>query len=304
MTREELLARLGSLRRASVAGVRVPHKALLLLWLFSRFAATGSSQATYAEAEEPVSQLINEFGPPVVTPAATRQRAAMPFVHLERELWDLRGADGSALGADTPERRRRLLDMGAVGRLRPDVEQHLADPGTLTAAARLLLDSQFTPTLAEVICAAVGLDLSVLDTQPAVQPSVTRRRPGFAEEVLRAYAYACAACGFDGALGRTPVGLQAAHVRWRSLGGPDTVANGVALCALHHVLFDLGVLGLTVDLRIQVSPLYVARSASGCQVDALADRPLARPRPGQPTIEPTHVTWHQQQVFKAGAAAA
>jgi hypothetical protein len=35
----------------------------------------------------------------------------------------------------------------------------------------------------------------------------TRRR-GFAEEVLRAYAYQCAMCGFDGALGRYPVGIE------------------------------------------------------------------------------------------------
>ena len=72
----------------------MPHKPLLLLWLFGQFAATGSSAASYQQAEEPVSQLINDFGPPVASPAAARQRAAMPFVHLERDLWDLRDAAG------------------------------------------------------------------------------------------------------------------------------------------------------------------------------------------------------------------
>jgi putative restriction endonuclease len=66
--------------------------------------------------------------------------------------------------------------------------------------------------------------------------------------VLRAYAYQCAVCGFDGGLGRNPVGTEAAHVRWHSQDGPDEVANGLALCALHHVLLDLGVLGLTPEL--------------------------------------------------------
>ena len=61
-------------------------------WRFGQFAATGGSTASYQQAEEPVSQLINEFGPPVASPAAARQRAAMPFVHLERDLWDLRDA--------------------------------------------------------------------------------------------------------------------------------------------------------------------------------------------------------------------
>lgn len=40
---------------------------------------------TYDEAEEPVSRLINDFGPAVASPSRARERAAMPFVHLERE---------------------------------------------------------------------------------------------------------------------------------------------------------------------------------------------------------------------------
>ena len=103
------------------------------MWLFGQFAATGSSAASYQQAEEPVSQLINDFGPPVASPAAARQRAAMPFVHLERDLWDLRDAAGQEIAPDAPERRAWLLDRGAVGRLRAPVERLLADPKTLAA---------------------------------------------------------------------------------------------------------------------------------------------------------------------------
>src|SRR5215467_5055746 len=80
---EELLDLLSRLRCAPIgrARLRAPHKPLLLLWLFGRFSAVGSTVATYAEAEEPVSALINEFGPPVASAAAARRRAAMPFVH-------------------------------------------------------------------------------------------------------------------------------------------------------------------------------------------------------------------------------
>ncbi len=223
--------------------------------------------------------------------SAGRQRAAMPFVHLEREIWDLRDGSGAEIGPDAPERGPWLAGHGAVGRLRPAAEQLLADPGTLAAAARLLLDLHFTPGLGAMICDAVGLDLTVLE--------LAARRPGFAEEVLRAYAYQCAMCGFDGALGRNPVGLEAAHVRWHSQDGPDVVANGLALCALHHALFDLGVLGLTAELHIRVSSLYVARSEAGRRaVDDLSGQPLLAPRPGQPVVEVDHVDWHHRQVFK------
>ena len=124
------------------------------------------------------------------------------------------------------------------------------------------------------------------------------RRRGFAEEVLRAYAYQCAMCGFDGALGHYPVAIEAAHVRWHSQQGPDETANALALCALHHALFDLGVLGITEDRRIRVSRLYVARNETGQAVDALAGKPLLIPRPRQPTVDVVYISWHHRQVFK------
>lgn len=128
-----------------------------------------------------------------------------------------------------------------MGRLRTPVERLLADPGTLAAATWLLLEQHFTPVLAELICAAVDLDVAALDLAGDEKTAETvrcrPRRRGFAEEVLRAYAYQCTMCGFDGALGRYPVGIEAAHVRWHSQEGPDETANALALCALHHTLF-------------------------------------------------------------------
>jgi len=74
---------------------------------------------------------------------------------------------------------------------------------------------------------------------------------------------------------------------------------------LHHALLDLGVLGLTADLRIRVSGLYMARSEAGRRaVDDLAGQPLLKPRPGQPVIELDHIDWHHRQVFKGHGAQA
>ncbi|MYW69285.1 restriction endonuclease [Streptomyces sp. SID8379] len=298
---------LSGMRRAQIGSRRAPHKPLLVLWLLGRFVNSGSTAVTYAEAEEPVSRLINDFGPAVTSRARARERAAMPFVHLERELWDLRDHDGNPVGPDVPERGNWLRSHGAHGRLSGDVERLLSVPGTPTAAARLLLEQHFTPSLEAPVCDAVGLDLADPDADSVLRPSEAKRRKrraGFAEEVLRAYAYACAFCGYDGALGRNPAGLEAAHVKWHSQDGPDEVHNGLALCSLHHTLFDLGVLGLLPDLRIQVSQLYVARSPAGQAVDALHGLPLATPRPGRPAIDVRFVLWHGQQVFKRPGAQA
>ncbi|MGP3949591.1 phosphorothioated DNA-binding restriction endonuclease [Streptomyces sp. 7N604] len=300
MTQDELMSALSGLRRAQIGSRRAPHKPLLVLWLLGRFLVSGNTAVTYDEAEEPVSRLINDFGPAMTSRSRARERAAMPFVHLEREVWDLRDRHGNVIDQDAPERGSWLRSRGAHGRLHIQVEKLLADPSTLAGAVRLLLEQHFTPALELPIRDAIGLDLVGLDDviyEPATRKG-RKRRAGFAEEVLRAYAYACAFCGFDGALGRNPVGIEAAHVRWHSQDGPDEVSNGLALCSLHHRLFDLGVLGLLPELRIQVSEMFVARSPAGRAIDALHGQPIASPRPGRDTVDAQYVIWHGQQVFK------
>lgn len=255
MRRGELLTALSGIRQARSGGVRAPHKPLLLLWLLGRHARLGTSEVTYAEAEEPVSRLINDYGPAVGRATAV-QRAAMPFVHLERGLWTLRDAAGRALDPnDVGGSGAALRRVGAVGRLRPEVERLLAeDPSALAVAVRLLLDRHFTPTLEAAICGQADVALPELDVADLELPGpelpdlelpdpdgpayrITRRRvraAGFAADVLRAFGHACAVCGYDGRLGRATVGIEAAHVRWHSQGGPDVVDNALALCSLHH----------------------------------------------------------------------
>jgi putative restriction endonuclease len=181
------------------------------------------------------------------------------------------------------------------------------DEAPLPVALRVAVRHGEVFTRSWVVDLIVDLDPPEIESAAATHGAWSarrRRHSGFTEEVLRAYAYACGMCGFDGRLGRHPVAIQAAHVRWHSQGGPDEVANALALCVLHHALLDLGVLGLTEDLRVRVSTLYVANSEAGRTVDDLAGRPLLTPRPGKPRVKAEYITWHERQVFKGGRATA
>ena len=296
--REQLLERLASLRMAPRgAGERYPHKPLLLLWLLGRMQQHGTSACTYEEAEKPVSRLLDDFGPP----SKQRYRAAMPFVHLESDLWELSGDHGAPL-KDT---RASLCRAHATGRLRSEVEELLRkDPALIAESARLLIDLNFTSTYLDPICADVGLDLQAAEDAAWRPRKLSRpaRRAGFRSEVLHGWRNRCAMCGYDGAMGRDPAGLDAAHVFWHSQGGPDEPDNGLALCALHHVLFDLGALGLNADLSVRVSPQYVARSELGERlVYHLEGRSLLEPAPKHPAPSAQHVEWHSRQVFKDSA---
>ena len=113
----------------------------------------------------------------------------------------------------------------------------------------------------------------------------------------------CAFCGFDGQLSGATVGIDAAHVRWFNLDGPDEPDNGLALCVLHHKLFDRGVLGLDLKLCIRVSTTYSARTQAGRAVYDLHGSTL-RARPGTAMPAADHLRWHHRWVFKGQPLAA
>jgi HNH endonuclease len=67
------------------------------------------------------------------------------------------------------------------------------------------------------------------------------------------------------------VGIEAAHVQWFNFGGPDSLDNGLALCSLHHKLFDVGVHNLdayhpTLSMLSWQAPLRAACSRTGMRL--------------------------------------
>lgn len=300
LTREEVLRRFATLRQARLqGGVRAPHKPLLALFLLGELQRRGTQERAplvvkYTDVDAVVSPLIAAFGPP----SRDKHRAAMPFFHLDASVWNLPRASLDASHA-------LLRDRAARGALDPDVAEALRnDPALLAEVARGLLESNFPPSYFDPICAAVGLDVAASSTV-AVPVASRARSTDFRERVLRAYDDSCAFCGYSGMSrqgGATlaPVGLAAAHVHWHALGGPDEVTNGLALCDLHHTLFDRGLLGVGPSREIMVSPFYAPKDARARGlVEGLA---LIAPRCKDAAVADEHFRWHRAQVFRREAA--
>lgn len=290
---EEVLTRLATFRQYQQDGERVPHKPLLVLLSLGRLHDTGSSALPWSTAETQLANLIAEFGPPSKT--ARAQSAAYPFTRLRRDdIW--------LIDADVPDDNLTpLRERRVTGRLNERLETILrAKPGLLRQAARRLVESHFPMTVAPDVLTAVGLDPdAVMSASELVDELAERRKrsSSWPQMILAAWDRQCAFCGYDGQLGGAAVGIEAAHVRWFNLGGPDTEDNGMALCSLHHKLFDRGAIGLDQDYRIQVSGLFSARTDAAKTIYDLHDKSLS-PRRGTSLPALEHVAWHGSQVFK------
>ena len=247
---------------------------------------------TWSVVEERLGALLAEFGSSSTSGASS---AAYPFTRLRSDgIWHL--------SRDVPNDNLGPLNASVIeGHFTPEIEAELRNsPDTLYAVARALVESQFPLTIAPDVLNAVGLDPDfVFGTAVNFvnSASVRRRDTSWRHRILAAWDRSCAFCGFDGALGGAPVGIEAAHVRWFNFDGPDDPDNGLALCSLHHKLFDRGVIGLLGPGTIVVSSAFSAVSPVGRSVYDLHGHDL-RPRPGTSLPSSAHIDWHRQEVFK------
>ena len=294
------LARVADIRQWAQRGMRAPHKPLLLLHAIAQLHNDHTSRLAYDQLGPKLRAWLDEFGPQRKT-----QHPEQPFWRLQNDdgLWSVSAA--APIQSDQPS-DGRLREAKAVGSLTPGfASAMLDDPALMLAAVRLLLVSNWPESLHPNICESVGLDIDGIETLLAQRrtrelPMPDRRRdPEFRIKVLRAYEYRCAMCGFDGRLDSTTVGLEAAHIQWWAENGPDIIPNGLSLCAMHHQLFDRGVLGLSSNREVMVSSLFVGRdSAAEAMVTSLAGRELLPPRDGKDEVAEPHRSWHEEQVFR------
>lgn len=189
---------------------------------------------------------------------------------------------------------RRLLQAEVTGGFTDEVLRLLqADRMLVFELATILLEGHFAETLHEDILQRVGLDSVVYRKKP--------RDPRFRERILIAYEYCCAVCGFNVRLGHELVAVEAAHIQWHQSGGPDREENGIALCSLHHKLFDRRVFTISPERQ-----LLVAETANGTQgfydwlmrYHGTVIRSPIRP---EYVAGENFLHWHMREVFRGPA---
>jgi putative restriction endonuclease len=290
LSQQELLNRFLGIRIWKRGDQRAPHKPLLILFMLGRVQRKEPRMVTYSEVMEPLQRLLDDFGPP------RRSSPAYPFYHLASDgIWEFLST-GSYNIVGSPS-DRFLLNNNISGGFSEDVYAALIDnPSLLRTIASNILNEHFPHSMHSEILQVVGLDLDTIEVNKG---GTSRFRDSeFRERILIAYSFKCAVCGFNVWLGRVPIALEAAHIKWRQAGGPDQEDNGLLLCIMHHKLFDRGAFSLDHNLQITVSDM--AHGGEGFEQWLASfhgkrirnpDRPQYRPRDD-------YIAWHLREVFR------
>jgi putative restriction endonuclease len=277
----------------SAQGHRAVHKPLLVLMALASIQDGGSGTLRFNEVEEKLQRLIEEFGN---STSRSAPRAHYPFWYLKTDgFWFVDDADALTRREGKPEPRVTALrkQNTVAGFIDPIAALLRMDSELVMQAAKRILDRAFPPTLFVDVLDAVGLELRV-------QPDATKRDANFRRTILRAYSARCAVCRFRGHLRLRPLGIEAAHIKWVQYGGPNSLSNGMALCSLHHKLFDIG--AFTIEpgaLNVVVSGEFDGDGTGVSELLALARKGAGILTPQRPEEAPAaeFLEWHKTEVF-------
>lgn len=300
MDRKSIIQKFQKLNVYKQGDKRAVHKPLLVLYAIGKILRGEDRFISFKNSEDDLKDLLKEFGPW----KSNHLRPQYPFWRLRNvrkekdKIWEIPNAhrieeykrtNGKSTGDAKINDLRRY---GVGGFLEPIAYQFQNDSKLVDEIVVDLLDFHFTFSYHEDILQRVGIKLS---TQ---RLHIQSRDPKFRKNVLKAYGDKCAVCGLDVKFLNKPVALEACHIKWHKRRGPNTEPNGLALCSLHHTLFDRGVFKLSAKGNILVSD--AACGSEGFKESLLDYHGKKINFPQNPSYYPDakFIQWHTEWVFK------
>lgn len=297
----DCLSRFLNIRIGTSGDKRAPHKPLLLLWVIGRCLRHEERLVSYELIDRELCRLMRRFGP-----HGRSFNTHFPFWRLQNDgIWELENAHLVRTTKSGDAYKSDLLRFQIRGGLATSVYTVLqSSPLLAQRTVDALVTRHFPPSIHDEILDAALIPFGTPHLVDALNPNellrttYRRRDPKFRSIVLSAYESTCAVCEFSGQFFDRPVAIEAAHIQWHESKGPAVVENGLALCALHHRLFDSGAFTVLPDLKIKVSPAVRGTGMDRAlgQYDSLylrAPPPMRSSRP-----DPKYLLWHVREVFK------
>jgi putative restriction endonuclease len=267
---------------------RAPNKPIMMAYVLSRYLHGHEQFFLYEDSlHQDIHNLLKRFGP---------QRS---IYHPEYPFWRLKNDGFWAVNNDeecksrksnTDPAKSELYKYGVTAGFDDDAFSVLnGNTQLILELIELILTENFPGSIVPDIAAELGVELNTRH--------IKKRDPNFRKDVLRAYNYQCAVCGYDLRMDDVSVGLEAAHIKWKQFHGPCEVNNGLTLCAVHHKAFDKGAFSITEDYKVKLSDSL----NGGIQTEKLFfdfdDKLLRLPKKDNMLPDLGYLDWHRSEVF-------
>lgn len=137
-------------------------------------------------------------------------------------------------------------------------------------------------------------------TEEAIQEEYFVRGALFKREVPRQYDYTCAITRLRILSFENIQMVDACHIVPFSVSQDDTIKNGICLSPTLHRAFDRGLITITEDYKVKVSPA-VRETPSSAALGQFNSLPILTPP--HPAYRPSkeNLLWHGREVFVGGA---
>jgi putative restriction endonuclease len=292
MRRKELIDIVDNLSIWRRGDSRAPHKPLLILLMLARLQKGDISPIAYKDLDPQLSSLLIAFGP-----SRKSYHTSYPFWRLKNDgIWTLfNEQEAISRISNTDPPKSELLKHNVLGGFSSPVLDLLTkSPLLIVQVTSRLLHEHFPESIHSVIIEKIGINMNSY-----VNKRVRKRDKSFSGIICKIYGNACAVCGFDVNFLGLSIGIEAAHIKWHSEGGPDIESNGLALCSLHHTAFDLGAFSVNEHGAILISShMNNMNDANGHFLLKYNGNSLRLPISTECKPKQEFLAWHRSEVFK------
>lgn len=296
---------------------RAPHKPFLLLSIMD-LVANKQVKSNFFELDAELMDTFDLYWETIIG-SDRDSNVLMPFYHMASEgFWHLVAAPGmeQALVSGGRIKSFRQFHQVALGaRLNDDLFSLFLEPDARDNLRRVLIERYFTPDIRPEVVKVGRITAEsfvysrelidrvkgrfTLKEAPATDEIylTEARSVGFRRVVVDAYKHTCSFCGIRVITPDKHTAVAAAHIVPWSHSHIDDPRNGIALCGLHHWIFDNGLVCVGEDYIIKVSPAATSEENVAALIVALDGRAMQLPNVQLLWPARSALRWHVDNIF-------
>ena len=307
----EFLKRIGSLNRATVNGLKAPHKPILLLSVIESI-AFGEIVENKIEISPLLVARFKDNWNRLVNNNIFQPNFALPFFHMQKEgFWKLKTYFGKEIlvtSSHSIKSFSQLKESVAYSYLDSNLFALIQNPKTRNEIYRFITVKYFGKL--ETIHKQYGLVDEVTEqilNEPSIEyqkqiqiaddEEIFVRCGVFKRVVPKIYDYTCCVSGMRIISGYDIQMVDACHIVPFSVSHNDTISNGISLSPNLHRAFDRGLITLDEKNRVVISKSFTEYPSEN-MLKLLEGKQILLPKDNKHYPSTENLKWHNYNIFK------